>query len=298
MIRITPRIICHGGAGTLKPSHETRQKAVERATEVGFHVLQGGGTALEAVEEAIVVMEDEPTLNAGTGSWIQMDGMSRMDACIMSSELDLGSVIQISNVKNPIKVARRIMDSGVHCMLMGRLAEDFARNEGIPFYDNRTREKLEIWLDLHSQVKGRSTYEMVHTLKQEIRQRQKEMMGTVGAVAMDVDGLIAAGTSTGGLRIDMPGRVGDSPLPGCGTYANRLGGVSCTGTGEKIMRVALAHEVVSIMEHGIDAQEAVDKARFVIEEIGGLVGIITIDRNGNIGKVYNTEMMESHQIVG
>lgn len=293
--RVKPKIICHGGAGKRKGSWRDAQAAVELAAKEGYRVLKRGGSALDAVTRAVSVMEDAPVLNAGTGSYIQLDGIARMDACIMDSDLNVGSVIQIDDVKNPIQVARKILELKIHSVLMGDLASDFARAQGFPIYDPRTEQRIEEWLKIRKKFAKYHWHELIMYLKEEAIRREK--LSTVGAVAIDRNGELAAGTSTGGLRIDLPGRVGDVPLVGCGNYACKYGAVSCTGVGEKIIKVVLAKSVADFMEYGMRAQEACNKGMKLIDSVKGQAGLIAIDANGNVGWAYNTPFM-SFSVVG
>ena len=285
----TIAIICHGGAGTNSTNLAEKQKVVDKAAAEGMRILSQGGSAVDAVVKAVSFMEDDPLLNAGTGSYVQMDGYSRMDASIMNDNLDVGAVIQISDVKNPIQVARRIMDLGVHSVLEGALASDFARAQGFPFYDPRTIEKLEIWLGLRKKFLKYSGYELMLALREEVN--HETMLSTVGTVARDKDGHLAAGTSTGGLKMDLPGRVGDVPMIGCGTYANKSAAVSCTGIGEKIIKVVLAKTVADAIEGGMNAKDACEEGIRQIGGVQGKAGVICIDRKSGLGYAFNTEAM-------
>ncbi|NLH47962.1 MAG: isoaspartyl peptidase/L-asparaginase [Myxococcales bacterium] len=281
------RIVCHGGAGQKGPRYDEKNSVVRKAAEVGMILLRAGRPAVEAVEAAISLLEDDPLLNAGTGSYVQLDGMVRMDASIMDQHLNVGSVIGIHDVKNPIQVARKLMELSVHSVLEGDLATEFARSEGFESYDPRTMEKLELWLQLRKRFLRENRLDLIKSLRQQVK--TEETLGTVGCVAMDDNGFLAAGTSTGGLMVDLPGRVGDVPLIGCGTYANPHAGVSCTGTGEYIIKVCLAKTVADHVRGGLPAGEA---CRLAIEEIGqvrGHAGVICIDRAGRIGHAFNTE---------
>lgn len=239
--------------------------------------------------KAISAMEDAPVLNAGTGSYIQLDGFARMDACIMDSGLNVGSVVQIGDVKNPIQVARKILELKVHSVLMGELASNFARTCGFPIYDPRTERRIEEWLKIRKKFAKYHWHELIMYLKEEAENREK--MSTVGAAAIDKEGKLAAGTSTGGLRIDLPGRVGDVPLVGCGNYSCKSGAVSCTGVGEKIIKVVLAKSVCDFMAHGMDAQKACDEGMKLIGSVKGQAGLIAIDSKGNVGWAYNSPFM-------
>ncbi|MDP8224098.1 MAG: isoaspartyl peptidase/L-asparaginase [Candidatus Lernaella stagnicola] len=283
------RIVCHGGAGPRGPDYDKRNAVVRRAAQAGMKIMQKGGAAVDAATKAISIMEDAPLLNAGTGSYVQLDGIVRMDASIMDDALKVGAVIGISEVRNPIRVARRLMDLSFHSVLEGDLATEYARSEGFRPYDPRTDEKLMLWLNLRRKYLRADRRDMVENLRRAMP--QEEALGTVGCVALDADHHIAAGTSTGGLKFDLPGRVGDVPMIGCGTYASEFGGVSCTGTGEYIIKVCLAKSIVDFMRNGHDAMQAARLGMEELGKIGGRAGLICVDPQGNIGHCLNTEGM-------
>jgi L-asparaginase / beta-aspartyl-peptidase len=283
------RIVCHGGAGPRGPKFQDKNATVRRAADRGMQLLRDGGTSVQAVVAAVSFMEDDPLLNAGTGSYVQLDGQVRMDASVMDEQLNVGSVIGIQNVKNPIQIAERLLGQPIHSVLSGELAKEFARDEGFPVYDPRTDEKLQIWFELRRQYIHQSRLDMMRQFA--VDRGKADSLGTVGAVAMDSDGRLAAATSTGGLKRDLPGRVGDVPLIGCGTYANAFGAVSCTGMGEFIIKVCLAKSVVDFVRNGHPAAEACSLAMRELADVGGVAGAICIDRAGRIGYHYNTEGM-------
>lgn len=280
-----PKIIVHGGARGLSKHEPKRLQDVTAACEAAYEVLLQK-SALDAVEEAIKRMEDSPLLNAGVGSYLDLDGHVRMDASIMKDDLAAGAVIAIENVEHPIAVARRVMEVTPHVILSGALATEFAHSEGFPRYDPRTRERVETWLDIMEEFRTKTTYEKLfraHDYIGKHASKKDDQLGTVGCVAIDAQGHIAAGTSTGGLKIDVPGRVGDSAIIGAGTYCSTFGGVSCTGHGEKILALALAKGVINHLRYNehATAQHAVD---YGIEELNSLHargGLICIDRHGN-----------------
>jgi beta-aspartyl-peptidase (threonine type) len=288
------KILCHGGAGRAGANQEAKNAVVARAAALGMEVLKLNGSAVDAVTAAVSLMEDDPLLNAGTGSYVQMDGMVRMDASIMDARLNVGAVIGIRDVKNPIQVARRIMDLGIHSVLGGDLATDFARTEGFEPYDPRTVEKLETWLELRRKYVRMNNLNLMHVLREEMR--REEALGTVGCVALDGRGQLAAGTSTGGLKLDLPGRVGDVPLIGCGTYACEHAAVSCTGVGEKIIKVCLAKTVAEAARRGLPPEEACRLGMTEIEEVGGRAGVICLDGQGRGASLWNTEAMTFCQL--
>ena len=271
----SPSIIVHGGAGPIKDdSLAARLEGCKAAALAGWAILQQGGAALDAVEAAVVGLEDNPLFNAGTGSTLNSLGKIEMDAAIMEGHsLRAGAVAAVSGVKNPINLARRVLEDGRHILLAGEGALLFARQIGFP---ECAPESL---------------------LVESEKKRWQSKHGTVGAVAFDSAGRLAVATSTGGIFNKLPGRVGDSPLIGCGTYADDYGAASCTGQGEAIMRLVLAKSTVDFL-HEADDIEAQTAARMAIahleERLQSTGGIILIDRSGNIGYARNT----SHMPVG
>jgi L-asparaginase / beta-aspartyl-peptidase len=271
----SPSIIVHGGAGPIKDdSLAARLEGCKAAALAGWAILQQGGAALDAVEAAVVGLEDNPLFNAGTGSTLNSLGKIEMDAAIMEGHsLRAGAVAAVSGVKNPINLARRVLEDGRYILLAGEGALLFARQIGFP---ECAPEAL---------------------LVESEKKRWQSKHGTVGAVAFDSAGRLAVATSTGGIFNKLPGRVGDSPLIGCGTYADGYGAASCTGQGEAIIRLVLAKRAVDFL-HEVDNGEAQTAARMAIadleERLQSTGGIILIDRLGNIGYARNT----SHMPVG
>lgn len=265
-----PSIIVHGGAGPIRDdSLSARLEGCKAAALAGWKILDQGGSATDAAETAVVVLEDNPLFNAGTGSTLNRRGQVEMDAAIMEGQsLRAGSVAAVSGIKNPIKLARRIMEDGRHVMLAGDGALLFARQIGFPecpaeslIVDHRKKT----WRDKH---------------------------GTVGCVAVDSHGGLAVATSTGGIFDKLPGRVGDSPLIGCGTYADGYGAASCTGDGEAIIRVVLAKSAVDLLKAGADPQTAVEETvALLAARTGSTGGLILIDSQGKIGYARNTAHM-------
>ena len=270
MTPFQPSIIVHGGAGPIRDdSLPARLDGCKAAALAGWKILTAGGSALDAAEAAVVVLEDNPLFNAGTGSALNGLGEVEMDAAIMAGDsLRAGSVAALSRVKNPIKLARRVLEDGRHVMLAGAGALRFARDIGFPECDPDA-------LIVESE-----------------QNRWDAKHGTVGCAAFDASGKLAVATSTGGIFNKLPGRVGDSPLIGCGTYADNFGAASCTGYGEAIMRLVLAKTAVDLLREGHDAQNAADRA---IGELAAKLkstgGIILIDRQGKIGYARNTTHM-------
>ena len=268
--KLEPSIIVHGGAGPIRDdSLPARLEGCKAAALAGWKILDQGGSATDTAEAAVVVLEDNPLFNAGTGSTLNSLGHVEMDAAIMEGHsLRAGSVAAVSRIKNPIKLARRIMDDGRHLMLAGEGALMFAREIDFPECSSETlivdREKKR-WESKH---------------------------GTVGCVALDSNGHLAVATSTGGIFDKLPGRVGDSPLIGCGTYADDYGAASCTGHGEVIIRTVLAKSAIDLLKAGVDPQSAANQAvTLLAEKTGSTGGLILIDRHGKIGYARNTTHM-------
>jgi L-asparaginase / beta-aspartyl-peptidase len=273
-----PAIIVHGGAGADSSQAPEFRQGVRAAVLAGWRVLAEGGTALDAVENAVRALEDDPRFNAGRGSVLNRDGTVEMDASIMEGDrLQCGAVAALVGVANPITVARRVLESRRHVLLVGDGALAFARSVGIPECDPA------------SLVTDRQRKRHAELARKPIPPGG----GTVGAVALDRNGTTAAATSTGGTPGKLPGRVGDSALIGCGTYADSsLGGVSCTGDGEAIIRVVLAHRALRYLKDADDpdyaAKVAVD---LLVEEGGGQGGLILIDWRGRPGYATSTRLM-------
>src|SRR5215472_2240469 len=277
-------IAVHGGAGPLSrraqdPVIRAAYRAgLEQALDAGFTTLLRGGSSVDAVEAAVVVLEDEPLFNAGRGAVFAADGSHELDAAIMDgATLTAGAVACVRSVRHPVMLARRVMEQSGHVLLVGPGAEAYGREQGLEFMAPE-------WFD---------TEERRAEFLARSRERAADS-GTVGAVALDRRGNLAAATSTGGTTGKRPGRVGDSPLIGSGTYAANAGcAVSATGQGEYLIRATVAREVCARMELlGEDLRQA---ARSVIHDrlgaLGGRGGVIAIDRNGAIALEFNTECM-------
>ena len=267
-----PALIVHGGAGADPASgREELRRGIRDAVAAGWAVLHQGGGAVDAVEAAVCSMEDNPRFNAGRGSVLTMEGTVEMDASIMEGDgLKNGAVACVTAMRHPISLARLILEDGRHSFFAGEGAMARARTLGVPFCDPE-----ELITDTQ-------------------RKRLESLTGgTVGAVALDRRGLIAAATSTGGTAGKLPGRVGDSALIGCGTYAERTsGGVSCTGDGEAIIRVVLARRTVDILKVAADPMHACQVAVDVLVEEGrGAGGLICIDWRGRLGWAHSTPLM-------
>jgi beta-aspartyl-peptidase (threonine type) len=284
---LKPTLIVQGGAWKIaEPTHEDHLRGVRAAAETGWAILARGGSALDAVEAAISLMEDDPTFDAGMGSVLNRVGEIELDAMIMDGKtLRLGSVAAVRGITNPVRLARLIMEDSDHNMLVGEGARRFAELKGM-----RLAAQAELTIprevDHYRQLQQIPDY----TLSDDFT---PDLHDTVGAVALDTGGNIAAGTSTGGVRYKLPGRVGDSPLVGSGAYAdNQTGGASTTGHGESIMRVVLAKTATDAIGHGMSAQQAADHAiRILHERVGGYGGIILVDYRGQAAFSYNTPHM-------
>ncbi|HEY7366645.1 MAG TPA: isoaspartyl peptidase/L-asparaginase [Methylomirabilota bacterium] len=273
-----PAIIVHGGAGAdpVEGRDELRD-GVQAAALAGWRRLGEGGNAVDAVETAVRVLEDHPRFNAGRGSVLTTAGTVEMDASIMEGDrLRCGAVGAVSRIANPVTLARRIMEDGRHVLLVAHGALDFARTTGVPECDPETL-----------------ITERQRQRHREARVRAGAGGGTVGAVALDRRGTVAAATSTGGIAGKLPGRVGDSAVIGCGTYADStLGGASCTGDGEAIIRVVLARRALEYLKEADDADYAARVAvDLLVEEGGGKGGLILVDWRGRLGWAHSTPLM-------
>jgi beta-aspartyl-peptidase (threonine type) len=267
-----PALLIHGGAGAdPEYRHEELRAGIRDAVAAGWAVLHEGGGAVAAVEAAVCALEDNPRFNAGRGSALTTEGTVEMDASIMEGDgLKNGAVACVTAVRHPVTLARLILEEGRHSFFAGEGALARARALGVPLCDPE---------------------ELVTDAQ---RKRLETVMGgTVGAVALDRRGLIAAATSTGGMTGKLPGRVGDSPLIGCGTYAeSTAGGVSCTGDGEATIRVVLARRTIEILKAAADPMHACQIAMDVLTEEGrGKGGLICIDWRGRLGWAHSTPLM-------
>lgn len=282
-----PALILHGDAWEIEEESSTeRIAAVRAAAKAGWAVLSDGGSALDAVERAVALMEDNPVLNAGVGSALNREGEIELDAIIMDGRtLALGAVAAVRGITNPVKLARLIMEDAVHSLLVGEGARRFAELKGMRLC---AQAELTVSREVERfrRLQERASYHPTGQLS-------PDPMDTVGAVALDSAGNVAAATSTGGVHFKMPGRVGDSPLVGSGAYADNLAGAAATtGHGESIMRVVLAKTATDAAERGMSAQEAAEYAiRVLHERTGGFGGIIVVDPHGRVGYAYNTPQM-------
>lgn len=280
-------IIVHAGAGAYPPEYMgPAQKGCREAILVGWRILQNNGSALDAVEAAVRVLEDNPLYNAGTGSCLTSEGKIEMDAGIMDgATLQVGAVAGVESIKNPIKIARRVLESP-HVMLIGRGAQQFALEHGMSLCK---REDL-----LTDQVFKRWQEQRAAEV-----QEKEWKHGTVGAVAVDSAGHLAAATSTGGLMHKYPGRVGDSPLVGCGVYADEYAAVSCTGYGEDFVRLLIARRTAEYVAQGYTAQHAADEAmNLLATRTNGTGALILVDARGHVATAKVSEHMPYASISG
>jgi len=287
-------IAIHGGAGTLLKEHMTTEKeqaytaALDEAVTIATSILESNGTAIDAVAAAVRSMEDSPLFNAGKGSVFTAQGTHEMDASIMDgSNRSAGAVSMVTGIKNPVDLARLVMEQSEHVFLAGDGAMQFAKSQNIEvlppayFHDQLRYEQWQ-------EIKGSNSFQLDRSVKKDAK------FGTVGAVALDQHGNVAAATSTGGMTNKKWGRIGDSPMIGAGTYANNATcAVSCTGSGEYFIRGVVAYEVSALIEFkNLSLQEATHEVvQKRLLELGGDGGLIAVDSQGNISLEFNTAGM-------
>lgn len=294
-------MVIHGGAGTIlksdmAPATEQayRDKLAESIRQ-GHSVLQDGGSSTDAVIAAITVMEDTPLFNAGKGSVFSHEGKNELDAAIMEGrQLNAGAIAAVTRVRNPIQLAARVMTASSHVMLVGEGAEVFAAEKGIPLVDRHYFHTERRWNQLQRLLNTDSNNSTLSEDEYDDFEVHDHKFGTVGAVALDGSGNIAAGTSTGGMTNKQYGRVGDSPIVGAGTYAdNRSCGISATGHGEYFMRAVVAHDICARVEYkGISLQQAADEViQGKLLQMNGAGGVIGLDPAGKAVTSFNTAGM-------
>jgi L-asparaginase / beta-aspartyl-peptidase len=287
----SPALVIHGGAGVRAPAEErpARRRAMLEAAERGRAVLESGGSALDAVCAAVLVLEDNPLFNAGRGSALNAEGEVEMDASVMvvpfsaaskgvdgaaRAGIGAGAVAAVRRIRNPVLAARAVMTDTPHVLLIGAAAERVASKAGVSLcrpdelMTERSRVRWQTYM-------GRAAEH-----------------GTVGAVALDLHGQLAAATSTGGITGKMPGRVGDSAIVGAGTYADRLGAASATGMGEAIMKTTLCREVVRMLARTTPARAVVMAIKTMELSAGGEAGLIVVDKRGRLGYAHNAQAMD------
>jgi L-asparaginase / beta-aspartyl-peptidase len=286
-------LIAHGGAGNWRPGSE--QDAVDgmkAAVEKGRGVLSAGGSALDAVCATVVILEDNPIFNAGTGAVLNFDGFCELDASVMvSRDACIGAVAALQRVKNPVLVARKVMEETDHVMLAGDGAQRFARVMGFPDHDPVTPARKADWQDKRKRVDevlGKHSLKMRRFLKD----HPEYAGGTVGAAAVDKDGILAAATSTGGVTMKLVGRVGDTPIAGAGNYASKHVAASATGTGEFVMRALAARAISEAVERGAPLARAVAEVLDALRrDYDADVGMIAVDSAGNaVGQHLTRDM--------
>jgi L-asparaginase / beta-aspartyl-peptidase len=290
-------IAIHGGAGTVPRATLSAEReqlfraGLAAALDEGFSVLERRGSSLDAVAAAVRILEDDPLFNAGRGAALTRDGAAELDAAIMDGrDMRAGAVASVRHVRNPIELARRVMEKSRHVLLVGSGAEEFALEERFTLVPNhyfRTAERVE---QLEFEQRGKRVSDLVPPSPQS----PVSAMGTVGAVALDVEGNLAAATSTGGMTNKRPGRVGDSPIIGAGTYArNGVCAVSATGHGEYFIRAVAAHHVCAAVEYrGLTLVQAVHELlQDKLRQLGGDGGLIAVDASGQLVLEFTTEGM-------
>ncbi len=288
-------MVIHGGAGTLTRANMTSDKetdmyqALNDALDIGNEILMNNGTAEEAVINTIIYMENSPLFNAGKGAVFTHDGENAMDASIMRGrDLQAGAVGGVTNIKNPITAANAVMTNSKHAMMVGEGAEEFAKSQNLDIVDPSYFYTERRWNSLQKALEAEKEIGDIYSDNSDYKH------GTVGAIALDMEGNIVAGTSTGGMTNKKYDRIGDSPIIGAGTYANnQTCGVSCTGHGEYFIRYAVAHDVSAMMEY--KNLSVSDAANHIINEKlksgGGSGGLIALDKNGHVAMPFNTEGM-------
>ncbi len=293
-------MVIHGGAGTILKEDMTPEleeaylDGLKRARDAGFAVLEEGGSAVNAVKAAVVILEDNMLFNAGRGSVFTKKGLQEMDAAIMDGQnLAAGAVCGVRNVRNPIELAAEVMLHSNHVFLSGKGANDFAIKQGIKLEPDEyffSQFRYDQW----KEIRDSDNYSLDHTHQRLDELMREKKFGTVGAVACDVLGNIAAATSTGGMTNKKYGRIGDSPLIGAGTYANNATcAISCTGHGEMFIRSVAAYDVSCLMEYkNLSLQEAMHiVVQEKLQKIGGEGGMIGVDAHGNAAMVMNSAGM-------
>lgn len=299
-------LVIHGGAGTILRSQRTPDiekkytEALDQALRVGQAILEEGGKAIDAVEATVRVLEDNPLFNAGKGAVFTHEGKNELDAAIMDgSTLAAGAVAGVTTIRNPISAARAVMEKSPHVMLSGKGAEQFAKEQGLVIVDPSYFYTPERWRSLQRALERDSLEKLKQVALEQtnldvLEVIKKDRYGTVGAVALDQMGNLAAATSTGGMNNKKWGRVGDAPIIGAGTYAcNSTAAISCTGWGEYYIRLVMAKSITDQMEYGhrslIDA--AHEMVMVKLPALGGDGGLIAVDKDGNIAMPFCTEGM-------
>jgi len=295
-------LVIHGGAGAMKrgsytPAQELQYKTkLTEALQIGYTILKNGGSSLDAVEKVINLLEDSPLFNAGKGAVFTSNGVNELDASIMDGKtMNAGAVAEVRHIKNPISLARAVMTKSPHVMLAGEGAEQFAKEHGFKLVDENyfyTKKRWDSLQKIKAKEKKQNSKSAGQTSNIKIDDEHK--FGTVGCVALDKNGNLAAGTSTGGMTNKKFGRIGDSPIIGAGTYAdNNTCAVSSTGHGEYFIRYVIAYDITALMKYKKETvKEAADEV--ILNKLvkhGGSGGVIAIDKYGNIAMPFNTSGM-------
>jgi beta-aspartyl-peptidase (threonine type) len=297
-------LVIHGGAGTIlqknmTPAKEAAYKAsLKQALLTGYKVLQSGGSSLDAVEATVRVLEDDSLFNAGKGAVFTHEGRNELDAAIMNGKTRAaGAVAGVTTVRNPVSAARAVMEKSEHVMMVGPGAEKFAKEAGLEIVDPSYFRTESRWNDLQKALREDSIAAAkanAYTNPEKLGIKNKDYkFGTVGAVALDKQGNLAAATSTGGMTDKKYGRIGDSPIIGAGTYANnQTAAISCTGWGEYYIRNVVAYDLSALMEYkGLTVQQAGNTVIKKVGDMGGDGGLIALDKQGNMTMSFNTEGM-------
>lgn len=278
-----PALIVHGGAGNIPDTdHAACMAGTRLAAYIAWQLLESGASALHAVEVAVRILEDDPIFDSGRGSVLNAAGEIELDALIMDgATLDMGAVIGVQGIANPITLARLVMTDTPHGILAAEGARNFARQKGIPLLSTADLATPQVLQDFQDWQRAQ---------RESAALPEVPNKGTCGAVALDTSGHVAAATSTGGKAFKLPGRVGDSPLVGSGAYADdRTGAVSATGDGEAIMRVVLSKTATDAIGSGLHAQAAADQAvRLLMDRVQGEGGLIVVDHDGQVGFAHST----------
>jgi beta-aspartyl-peptidase (threonine type) len=296
-------LVIHGGAGNINPSMMNSQQeadytaALGVALDAGFGVLSGGGTAMDAIVASVTALEDNPLFNAGRGSVFTKKGLHEMDAAVMDGKnLAAGAIAGVRNIKNPVVLAREVMLHSGHVFLSGKGAGEFALNRGVAFAPDEyfhNQERYDQWIE----IRDSDFYQLDHkgdNLKGDASSDPEYKFGTVGAVACDMHGNLAASTSTGGMTNKRFGRIGDSPVIGAGTYANnKTCAISCTGHGEFFLRSVVAYDVSCLMEYrGLSLQDACNTVvKDKLKTFGGEGGLIAVNAAGQHEFCFNSAGM-------
>ncbi len=295
-------IIIHGGAGTILKKNMTPEKEeaykskLTEAIKIGYAILENGGSSIDAVEKTIHVLENSPLFNAGKGAVFTYDGTNELDASIMvGNNINAGAVAGVKNVKNPISLARKVMENSPHVLLSGLGASTFAKEQGLEMVDSSyffTENRYQAL----QRVKEKMEAEQTHDVKTAFYDPEikDSKYGTVGCVALDKNGNITAGTSTGGMTNKRWNRIGDTPIIGSGTYANnKTCGVSSTGWGEYFIRAQVAYDISALMEYkNLTLKEATTEViQHKLKKLGGTGGVVALDKDGNMSFEFNTAGM-------